>query len=113
MKKIHILVLAVIMAVSVMPAAVFAGEISDGADDGVRAVSAATDDHTCQGRIKAATNDRLKIEVYSGRKKVKTSTFYSSTESLTLRSAGKWKKGTYHIRVYRGNSRSSGWYSLK
>ena len=64
-------------------------------------------------RIKAATNDRLKIEVYSGRKKVKTSTFYSSTESLTLRSAGKWKKGTYHIRVYRGNSRSSGWYSLK
>lgn len=57
-------------------------------------------------RIKAATNDRLKIEVYSGRKKVKTSTFYSSTESLTLRSAGKWKKGTYHIRVYRGNSRS-------
>ena len=63
--------------------------------------------------VKGATNDRLKIEVYSGRKKVKTSTFYSSTESLTLRSAGKWKKGTYHIRVYRGNSRSSGWYSLK
>ena len=63
--------------------------------------------------MKGATNDRLKIEVYSGRKKVKTSTFYSSTGSLTLRSAGKWKKGTYHIRVYRGNSRSSGWYSLK
>ncbi len=63
--------------------------------------------------VKGATNDRLKIEVYSGRKKVKTSTFYSSTESLTLRSAGKWKKGTYHIKVYRGNSRSSGWYSLK
>ena len=63
--------------------------------------------------VKGATNDRLKIEVYSGRKKVKTSTFYSSTESLTLRSAGKGKKGTYHIKVYRGNSRSSGWYSLK
>ena len=63
--------------------------------------------------MKGATNDRLKIEVYSGRKKVKTSTFYSSTGSLTLRSAGKWKKGTYSIRVYRGNSRSSGWYSLK
>ena len=63
--------------------------------------------------MKGATNDRLKIEVYSGRKKMKTSTFYSSTGSLTLRSAGKWKKGTYHIRVYRGNSRSSGWYSLK
>ena len=63
--------------------------------------------------VKGATNDRLKIEVYSGRKKVKTSTFYSSTESLTLRSAGKWKKGIYRIRVYRGNSRSSGWYSLK
>lgn len=62
--------------------------------------------------MKGATNDRLKIEVYSGRKKMKTSTFYSSTGSLTLRSAGKWKKGTYNIRVYRGNSRSSGWYSL-
>lgn len=63
--------------------------------------------------MKGATNDKLRIAVYSGGKRIKTSTFYSSTESLTIRSAGKWKKGTYHIRVYRGNSRSSGWYSLK
>ena len=44
MKKLLVLALAVIMAVSVTPGAVFAGEISDGTDDGIRAVSAATDD---------------------------------------------------------------------
>lgn len=53
MKKIRILVLAVIMAVAVMPGSVFAGDISDSTDDGIRAVSAATDDHTCQGRIQS------------------------------------------------------------
>ena len=62
--------------------------------------------------VKGATNDRLKVEIYSGKKKIKTSTFYNSTKSLTLKSVGKWKKGTYHIKVSRGNSKSSGWYSL-
>lgn len=53
MKKLLVLALAVIMAVSVTPGAVFAGDISDSTDDGIRAVSAATDDHTCQGRIQS------------------------------------------------------------
>ncbi|MEI3504678.1 MAG: hypothetical protein V8Q42_13900 [Anaerovoracaceae bacterium] len=47
------------------------------------------------------------------RKVVKTSTIYNNTKSITLTSVGKWSKGTYHIKVYRGNSKSSGWYSLK
>ena len=44
MKKLLVLALAVIMAVSVTTGAVFAGERSDGTDDGITAVSAATDD---------------------------------------------------------------------
>ena len=63
--------------------------------------------------IKGATNDQLKIAVYDGKKIVKTSTIYNNTKSITLTSVGKWSKGTYHIKVYRGNSKSSGWYSLK
>lgn len=63
--------------------------------------------------IKGGTNDKLKFIVYKGSKKVSTSTFYNSTKSITLNSVGKWSKGTYYIKAYRGTSKSSGWYSLK
>ena len=72
-----------------------------------------TSKKTVKMTIKGATNDQLKIAVYDGKKVVKTSTIYNSTKSITLTSVGKWSKGTYHIKVYRGNSKSSGWYSLK
>ncbi|MDE6957013.1 MAG: hypothetical protein K2O96_02805, partial [Lachnospiraceae bacterium] len=58
------------------------------------------------------TNDRLKIEIYQGKKKY-TRTFYNTHKSLTLSFSGSWPKGTYYIKVSRGNSKSSGWYSLK
>ena len=72
-----------------------------------------TSKKTVKMTIKGATNDQLKIAVYDGKNVVKTSTIYNSTKSITLTSVGKWSKGTYHIKVYRGNSKSSGWYSLK
>lgn len=72
-----------------------------------------TSKKTVKMTIKGATNDQLKIAVYDGKKVVKTSTIYNNTKSITLTSVGKWSKGTYHIKVYRGNSKSSGWYSLK
>ena len=62
--------------------------------------------------IKGGTNDRLKIVVYDGSKTIKTSTFWNSTKSISLKSVGKWTKGTYYVKVYRGNKTSSGWYSL-
>lgn len=62
--------------------------------------------------VKGATNDNLKVAVYKGGKKIGTKTFYYNTKTLTLTSIGKWSKGTYYIKVYRGNSQSSGWYSL-
>lgn len=62
--------------------------------------------------VKGATNDNLKVAVYKGGKKIGTRTFYYNTKTLTLTSIGKWSKGTYYIKVYRGNSQSSGWYSL-
>lgn len=63
--------------------------------------------------MKGRTNDKLKIEIYRGKKKITTRTFYNNYNSYTLKSTGKWSKGTYYIKVYRGNSKSSGWYSLK
>ncbi|MCB6993098.1 hypothetical protein LI177_06320 [bacterium 210820-DFI.6.37] len=64
--------------------------------------------------MKGATNDKLKVIVYKGSKKIGSAkTFSYTTKTLTLKSSGKWPKGTYYIKVYRANSKSSGWYSLK
>lgn len=65
--------------------------------------------------VKGGTNDRLKIAVYKGSKRIAGTpqTFWSDDESLKLTSNGKFSKGTYYIKVYRGNSKSSGYYTLK
>ncbi len=63
--------------------------------------------------MKGRTNDKLKITVYRGKKKISTRTYYNNYKAYTLKSNGKWPKGTYYIKVSRGNSKSSGWYSLK
>lgn len=62
--------------------------------------------------MKGATNDQLKVVIYKGKRRVGSGTFGYYSEKLTLKSLGKLSKGTYHIKVYRGNKKSSGWYSL-
>lgn len=64
--------------------------------------------------MKGATNDTLKIDVYQGSRKINSglNSFRYTSSKLTLKSSGKLSKGTYYIKVYRGNSKSSGWYSL-
>lgn len=62
---------------------------------------------------KAKTNDTMKITVYQGGRAIGTRSLIYSNSSYTLQSLGKWSKGIYYIKVYRGNSKSSGWYSLK
>lgn len=65
--------------------------------------------------MKGRTNDKMKITVYKGGKRVGSYTYayYNNGRTLTLKSYGKWKKGTYYIKISRGNTKSSGWYSLK
>lgn len=59
------------------------------------------------------SNDGLKITVYKGGKKIGTRTLYATDASITLKSIGKWSKGTYYMKVQRASKYSSGWYSLK
>lgn len=62
--------------------------------------------------MKGETNDNLKISIYQGSRNVKNSSFYYNSKSLTIKSIGKWPKGTYYVKIYRGNSKSSGHYSV-
>lgn len=61
--------------------------------------------------MKGATNNKMSIAIYKGGKKLKTSSFYNTTKSLTIKGS-RLTKGTYYIKVYRGTKTSSGWYSL-
>ncbi len=63
--------------------------------------------------FKGRTNDTLKVIVYKGGKKIGSRTYSYGNSSMTLKSIGKWSKGTYYIKVQRANSTSSGWYSVK
>lgn len=64
--------------------------------------------------MKGETNDKLKIVVYNkkGKKVSSASTLPNYSPKLTLKSFGKLSKGTYYVKIYRGNKKSSGWYSL-
>lgn len=62
--------------------------------------------------MKGATNDELKVAVYKGGRNIGRGTLYESRGGVRLKSLGKLSKGTYYIKVYRGNKKSSGWYSL-
>lgn len=62
--------------------------------------------------MKGATNDELKVAVYKGGRNIGRGTLYESRGGVKLKSLGKLSKGTYYIKVYRGNKKSSGWYSL-
>lgn len=59
------------------------------------------------------TNDNIKAGVYQGGKsKVIQTMNLTTTKGSKLTSIGKWPKGTYYIKVYRGNKNSSGYYTL-
>lgn len=62
---------------------------------------------------KGKTNDRIKVKIYKGKKAIITKTLLYNNSSVHLKSNGKLPKGTYYVKVYRGNAKSSGWYSLK
>lgn len=72
-----------------------------------------TSKKTVKITINGKTNDTLKAVVYKGSKNIGSGSFSYSKSGLTLTSVGKLSKGTYYIKIYRGNSKSSGWYSLK
>ena len=64
--------------------------------------------------MKGRTNDAMKIQVYQGGKKISgtNGTFRYTNKSYTVKSIGKWSKGTYYIKISRGNKKSSGYYEL-
>lgn len=62
--------------------------------------------------VTTGSNDAMKIIVYKGGKKIMTKTARGNTTG-TITSVGKWPKGTYYIKVQRGNAKSSGYYTLK
>ena len=72
-----------------------------------------TSKKTVKITINGKTNDTLKAVVYKGSKNIGSGSFSYYKSGLTLTSVGKLSKGTYYIKIYRGNSKSSGWYSLK
>lgn len=64
--------------------------------------------------FKGHTNGKLKITIYNS----KSTEIYSTTErgsgfGCKIYSIGKWKKGTYYVKVERANKKSSGYYTLK
>lgn len=62
--------------------------------------------------VTTGSNDAIKIIFYKGSKKISSKTVRGNATG-TISSVGKWTKGTYYIRVQRGNSKSSGYYTLK
>lgn len=64
--------------------------------------------------MKGRTNNEMKIQVYKGNKKISgtNGTFNYTHKSYTVKSIGKWDKGTYYIKISRGNKKSSGYYTL-
>ena len=65
--------------------------------------------------FKGNANDKIMIKVYKGKKLVTggTVTLSAYNNGGTYKAYGDWTKGTYYIKVYRGNKYSSGYYSVK
>lgn len=72
--------------------------------------------------IKGATNNKIKVVIYRGNKRMRfagerqplvLNAIRSNSSNTTFITGDNWKKGTYYVKVYRGTSKSSGWYSLK
>ncbi len=62
--------------------------------------------------VTTGSNESLKIILYKGGKRIKTVTARGNSTGY-IKSIGKWTKGTYYIKVQRGTSTSSGYYTIK
>lgn len=62
--------------------------------------------------VTAGSSESLKIIIYKGGRKISTTTVRGNV-SGPIKSIGKWPKGTYYIKVQRGTSTASGYYTLK
>lgn len=65
--------------------------------------------------INGGTNGELKAKVYNSKGKAvgyNAASIHNTGRSYYLQISGKIKKGTYYIKVYRGNKKSSGYYTL-
>lgn len=64
--------------------------------------------------FKGHTNGQIKITIYNSKsKKLYSTTGRGSGFGYKIYSIGKWKKGTYYVKVERANKKSSGYYTLK
>lgn len=64
--------------------------------------------------ISGGSSESLMVTVYKGGKKVRNGQQrLSGNGTITLKSRGKWSKGTYYIKVQRGSSTASGYYNIK
>lgn len=62
---------------------------------------------------KARTNEKMKLAIYQGSRKIDTKTLTYADASYKLKSVGKWPKDTYYLKVYTDTEKSSGWYILR
>lgn len=62
--------------------------------------------------VTTGSNESLKIILYKGGKRIKAVTARGNSTGY-IKSIGKWTKGTYYIKVQRGTSTSSGYYTIK
>lgn len=62
--------------------------------------------------IGGRTNDKIKVTLYRGSKKIATGTFNYSHKGYEFTMTN-YPKGTYYIKIERGSKKSSGWYSVK
>lgn len=62
--------------------------------------------------IKGATNGTIKADVYDGGRKMGTRSFPYYSGGMTVQSVGKWSKGTFYVKIYRGDAKSSGYYTI-
>lgn len=62
--------------------------------------------------LKCAANEKVIVSVYKGKKRI-SSRAVSGNVKGTIRSVGKWPKGTYYIKLARGTKTSSGYYEVK
>lgn len=61
--------------------------------------------------VKGRTNDKFTIEIHQGGKRIAKKTFSYSDEKRSWVMIN-YPKGTYYIKIVRGNKKSSGWYSI-
>lgn len=63
--------------------------------------------------LKGRTNSWLKVVFYNSSGKNVGETILNRGFSVTMQSSGKFSKGTYYAKIYRYDSKSSGYYTLK